>query len=252
MTTLEDAALVCSRLSPVWIDPEHIVLDGRLMLTPEEEQNLVAEYGPEALIRYYAPRDPRLGPAQAPTPREYYYAGIGSRQTPQAVCDFMRAAATYLCGSGGIILRSGGAQGADQAFESGVPFPDRKQILVPWEGFEGRPLVHPVTDWAVSTAQEHFQGELPHNLRGIMGRNVMQVLGPSADFPWSSFVLCWTPDGKASGGTGMAMRIAKAKGIPVFNLKGHTPTEAWELVRRLAKVVPMPAAVRELEKGWNG
>ena len=31
-------------------------------------------------------------------------------------------------------------------------------------------------------------------------------------------VVCWTRDGKATGGTGMGIRIARERDIPVFNL----------------------------------
>jgi len=35
-------------------------------LSPEEEENLVAEFGFEALVRYYSPTDPRLTPLPEP------------------------------------------------------------------------------------------------------------------------------------------------------------------------------------------
>ena len=34
----------------------------------------------------------------------------------------------------------------------------------------------------------------------------------------SKFVICWTKNGKGTGGTGQAIRIAKGFGIPVFDL----------------------------------
>lgn len=52
----------------------------------------------------------------------------------------------------------------------------------------------------------------------FMSRNVYQVLGPNLDDP-VEFIICWTKDGKASGGTGQAIRIANDYGVPVFNLK---------------------------------
>ena len=36
--------------------------------------------------------------------------------------------------------------------------------------------------------------------------------------PPSNFVVCYTPDGKASGGTGQAIRIAEYYNIPIYNL----------------------------------
>ena len=59
----------------------------------------------------------------------------------------------------------------------------------------------------------------------LHGRNVYQVLGRNLDKP-SRFLVCWTPDGvvsgeyctRATGGTGMAIRIACAENVPVLNL----------------------------------
>lgn len=34
----------------------------------------------------------------------------------------------------------------------------------------------------------------------------------------SSFIICWTPSGKEVGGTAMAIKLAKKRGITVINL----------------------------------
>jgi predicted Rossmann fold nucleotide-binding protein DprA/Smf involved in DNA uptake len=49
-----------------------------------------------------------------------YYAGVGSRETPAHVCKQMTELAKRL-ESFGLTLRSGGAKGADKAFEAGAP-----------------------------------------------------------------------------------------------------------------------------------
>ena len=46
------------------------------------------------------------------------YTGIGSRNTPKEVLELMKTIGKYL-GCLGYELRSGGADGADSAFESG-------------------------------------------------------------------------------------------------------------------------------------
>lgn len=48
-----------------------------------------------------------------------YYTGVGSRKTPQSILILMNKIAQHFS-SYGWILRSGGAQGADTAFESGA------------------------------------------------------------------------------------------------------------------------------------
>ena len=64
-----------------------------------------------------------------------YYAGIGSRETPKEIQDWFKIVAKYL-EKNGYTLRSGGAKGADQAFERGVSEDDMKEIYLPWRGFE--------------------------------------------------------------------------------------------------------------------
>ena len=48
-----------------------------------------------------------------------YFAGIGSRETPQDILKLMTKSA-YRLEQLGYVLRSGGARGADKAFELGV------------------------------------------------------------------------------------------------------------------------------------
>ena len=57
-----------------------------------------------------------------------------------------------------------------------------------------------------------------------MARNMHQVLGLTLDVP-TDFIVCWTPDGKASGGTGQALRVAKDFSIPIYNLKNADDLE---------------------------
>jgi hypothetical protein len=68
------------------------------------------------------------------------YAGIGSRQTPDHVLAAITAVAKVLA-ERGYILRSGGAEGADTAFEKGAG--KATEIFLPWRGFnqnDSRPL----------------------------------------------------------------------------------------------------------------
>lgn len=156
-----------------------------------------------------------------------YYAGIGSRETPKDVCFLMTAIAKRLA-SLGYTCNSGGADGADAAFERGAVI--NRQIFLPWDGFNGRNIqnltkLHGEGSYLVPP----FNGDLvrkyhpkPDALSDagwkFMSRNSYQVLGKDLNTP-VEFVLCWTKDGKASGGTSQAMRIAKDYNIPIFNLK---------------------------------
>ena len=54
-----------------------------------------------------------------PQNKKEYYAGIGPRRVPKAIAEVMFHLAMKL-GSEGLILRSGGAEGSDRAFEAGA------------------------------------------------------------------------------------------------------------------------------------
>lgn len=148
-----------------------------------------------------------------------YYAGVGSRQTPPAMMDFMTRIAQRL-DANGYTLRSGGANGADTAFERGA---QSKVIYLPWPYFNGNDSVRfGATKAAYEIAEEFHPAwdRLSDAARKLMARNTHQVLGDDVldSRQYSRFVLCWTPHGSGSGGTGQAIRIAKAYQIPVFDL----------------------------------
>jgi len=151
------------------------------------------------------------------------YAGIGSRQTPTNVLAYMTktAAALDTCG---YVLRSGGANGADTAFEAGAAS-GRSEIFLPWKRFNGNPSPlflenpHLPMEAAIALAKQFHPAWdkcSPHG-RLFHARNGFQILGPQLDDP-VGFVICWTPDGKNVGGTAQALRITRAHGIPITNL----------------------------------
>lgn len=148
-----------------------------------------------------------------------YYAGIGSRKTPVNVLELMTGLAEWL-EHHEYVLRSGGADGADSAFERGVRESDNKEIYLPWCGFNGNqsPLYPPSGD-AYRMASEYHPAwnRCGPAARKFHARNCHQILGSWLIHP-VDFVLCWTPGGRDAGGTGQALRIARAHDIPVINL----------------------------------
>lgn len=146
-----------------------------------------------------------------------YYTGVGSRNTPRNILSLMSKIARQL-NKDGWTLRSGGAAGADTAFEYNTA--DSAEIFLPWKGFNGHPsALHHISPKAYEIAEKFHPAweRLRLSVRKLHARNVHQVLGVGLDSP-SKFLICWTADGKASGGTGQAIRIAEHYGIPVFNL----------------------------------
>lgn len=149
-----------------------------------------------------------------------YYTGIGSRETPPDILVIMTNIARAL--SHQYICRTGGAQGADQAFEAGCT--GRCNVFLPWPSFgcADQSNVYMTSPSAEAfEIAEVFHPRWPYISRGartLHARNSHQILGPQLNDP-VDFVICWTKDGKFSGGTGQALRIADSYRIPIWNLK---------------------------------
>lgn len=172
--------------------------------------------------------------------------GIGSRETPPADMRLLTAigAASEKRGWRG---RSGGAGGADLAFEKGFSDPRNIDVILPWKGFlpknmtqadvdaflgRPRPTSGPGAGVMMSfdkareaeamAAKYHPAWDrCSRGARALHSRNMPQVLGLSLDRP-TDVVVAWTIDGKATGGTGQAIRVAEDIEIPVANLKNPT------------------------------
>jgi hypothetical protein len=155
------------------------------------------------------------------------YAGIGARVTPPEVLELMTRLAGRL-EDDGWRLRSGGARGADAAFEAGVQVPGNRAIYLPGQSFNGRAAGAggyidstqlPGWQQALETVAQYHPApdRLSPFARNLMARNAMQILGPNMDRP-ADLVVAYTPGGAVQGGTGQALRMAGALGIPIRNL----------------------------------
>ncbi|MDE2976767.1 MAG: hypothetical protein OXU63_04520 [Acidobacteriota bacterium] len=172
------------------------------------------------------------------------YAGIGARATPAAVLADMTVIAGWLARTGWR-LSSGGADGADTAFAKGAPAGQRT-VWLPWRGYNG----HRGPDCRVLSAAElsacmeiaaplHPAWErCSPAVRKLHARNAA-VLGLTQDRPVDA-VVAFTAEGRIEGGTGMAIRIAEARGIPVFNLGAMTPRAVCERLAAIRRAVPSP------------
>ena len=193
-----------------------------------------------------------------------YYTGVGSRSTPTTVLQTMEQIAASLHDRGWR-LRSGGADGADQAFGRGAR--DRADIYVPWRGFghaeRGARVVELADDWRLydehvrllelaaphlATLPETRQDGTKINVQAVTklhARNVLQVVGDTpgqhSNDP-SRCLVCWTPGGREQGGTATAIRIARHLGVPVFNLAidGALPQLAQLIHQGPARPKPTP------------
>ena len=151
------------------------------------------------------------------------FAGIGSRSTP-SIIETQIIEISKRFNQLGYTLRSGGADGSDSMWERSM---DKKEIYLPWKGFNNNlsPLhLDNISQNALRKAYylaEEFHpywNNLKLGVRKLMARNSLQIFGENMD-KQCDIVICYTTDGKASGGTGQAMRIAESYKIPIYNLK---------------------------------
>jgi hypothetical protein len=163
-----------------------------------------------------------------------YYAGIGSRETPENVLLLMKDIAAFLA-KDNFVLRSGHAEGADYYFELGaISEGGGMEIIIPWDGFnKNNPAYHnPQKGYY---AMDSFSSEIqkismdyvykyhpnPHRLSRpmvkLMQRNSLQVLGLDMNTP-VKFVIAYTKNGEGGGGTGQAIRIARSNNLPIWDL----------------------------------
>lgn len=141
------------------------------------------------------------------------FAGIGNRDLPVGVYSLLSALGTVYA-TQGYVLRSGGARGADNAFQEGyeaavgrtgkIFLPRRDHTTVPKWQHQLIRVFHPNPD------------ALRHVPYCLMARNCEIILGKDGNDP-VEFVACWAVS-EHSGGSAFGIRLARWAGIPVVNL----------------------------------
>jgi hypothetical protein len=162
--------------------------------------------------------------------RKQKYTGVGSRTTPRIICEI----ATQFARTKKEILRSGAAKRMDESFEDGAT---NTEIYLPWKGFmKHRTGIYEYTEEQIQFAEYLVWKVYPVLVQDkthleLFRRNVFQCIGLSTcveDADPSKFLLCWTPDGCVdmasykwgeTGGTGVAIMVAREFDIPVFNMR---------------------------------
>lgn len=174
------------------------------------------------------------------------YTGIGHRTTPEEYLRKMFEISQELFLEG-FTLRSGGAVGADAAFQLGVQQLalkdelDAAEIYIPWESFKTEGLV----DWWNIVMSEHqFEkcseiarqihpcwDRLKYGVKKLHARNVLQVLGHDLNEP-SKFVLYFAEEVNydVRGGTATAVNLAREFGIPTINIQFSNWRDIFEEV----------------------
>lgn len=174
-----------------------------------------------------------------------FYTGVGSRETPEEIQALMTRLGRKLAGDGWT-LRSGAAEGADNAFEMGwfewycaqTPWPSEAQVelYIPWDNFNKHthagcfggvfelgqmPEEYQKLAKQIAGITHPAWDKLKQGAKKLHTRNVFQVLGQDCQTP-SKMLICYaTPQGKkgeVKGGTNTAVKLALQRNIPVFNL----------------------------------
>jgi len=152
-----------------------------------------------------------------------YYAGIGSRNTPKILLPYIKIL-TEILYIHNYVLRSGGAKGADSMFENSLNSIPNINLNIYKDIFYS----NDAEIWSFIEVLKHFPNDREKGtfnfwkpyVKGLMARNMMQVLGKNND-KRVDFVVCWTPvnyyNNSDCGGTGYAIRCALAYNIPIFN-----------------------------------
>ena len=182
------------------------------------------------------------------------YAGVGSRQTPERVRRLMRKTASWLA-TKHWILRSGGARGADMAFQSGATNFVRPPRYEVWT------IDHRCEAASEGRAKKPTRGawERAHMIAGkvhpawsrcsrlaqaLHARNTLILLGHEITTP-VRFVLCWTPGGKETGGTGQMIRLARMFQVNVLNFADHQDEVLSSTISRWQASPPNPSIQQE-------
>lgn len=153
-----------------------------------------------------------------------FYTGIGSRAAPKEILSMMEDIGEGLANLG-YVLRSGAADGSDAAFARGAyQAGEYVEEYLPWKGFNDSKsplyLGNIGKEYEAKEIAKQFHpawDRLKQGGKKLMTRNVYQLLGQDLNTP-SRFVVCWTKDGRATGGTGNNLRTAIHYNIPIFNL----------------------------------
>lgn len=169
-----------------------------------------------------------------PIPFKGWFAGVGSRETPDDILELMRLISQALYAQG-YALSSGDAEGADTAFyEGALMSPHYHQlgarIYLAWNGVRNRyhdpnnyfydASKFPTWESANSIALE-CRGSWEGLKRGGIAmhtRNVFQIMGQMLTDPVKSIIYWGIPVGKSEkvkGGTNTALQLAIKCDIPI-------------------------------------
>lgn len=160
------------------------------------------------------------------------YTGIGSRDITDEEHNIITQIAWHFA-KAGWTLRSGGAGGADTAFEKGCAGNQGKaEIFIPWKGFGTK--IENVNSKRYIPNEDKFQAAKEYLLVDIIpwfekmsqgaqklhGRNFYQLYGVD-NTASDLMVYCADDDknGTPKGGSRTAVLLARKAGVPTYNIR---------------------------------
>jgi hypothetical protein len=160
------------------------------------------------------------------------YTGIGSRDVTSHEFSLMVAIAQRFARDGWK-LRSGGAGGADTAFEQGCAYKQGEaEIFIPWNKF-GSKLINPNSKRYIPSgdnfkiAREYlidndiipWFDRMKQGAQKLHGRNYYQVIGFGDKSDLMAYCADDDKNGVPAGGTRTAILLAQSFSIPTYNIR---------------------------------
>lgn len=178
------------------------------------------------------------------------YAGIGSRQTPPEILKTMAQTAILLARSGHT-CNTGACIGADQAFGNGaIAGYGKLHLFLPWPNYEQKWIQTLKGDITITVMNTDIHNDairsvfyyhpkattLKDSVIKLHARNFLILQN-------CAYIICWTPNGAISGGTGQAIRIAQNSKMPIYNLGNQEILENFQKDIK-ARIMEIPEQMR--------
>lgn len=145
-----------------------------------------------------------------------YYAGTGDREVPANIREMLTGYAKKL-DSLGYILRTGGGEGCDEAFEAGAK---NKELILPYSRYNNKRkgFIYTRTPGSYNSLKllRCRSWRIRSYIIPLFERVYFELMGINNE-PVSEFLLCYVTNTQHGCG-GHAVRIAKFGRIPVFNI----------------------------------
>lgn len=156
---------------------------------------------------------------------------IGSRNLPKFYYPICNRIGKILSDRG-CIARSGGALGADTEFLRYYNS-NLTEVYLPWRLYNNQSGIVINTEYGAKYIKDLCDyNKLSNGVKKLFLRNVNQILGKDFNTP-SDLVIYYGNEnkGKVSGGTGIAVELARKFNIPTINIKNKYSEEnkLWEI-----------------------